>query len=142
MLQNGASGINLAQISNRSLLMGIDTLCNGNKGTSNKKFLYVVLNIYSKEIKDLTGKTWREVISISLLFMWAKVIDLMMEGEESKWFKQGEIFEILLAKHGIELLAIDWIMMPKKGLDCFITFKSSQVAVRHSSSETMLLIIS
>ena len=74
--------------------------------------------------------------------MWAKVIDLMMEGEESKWFKQGEIFEILLAKHGIELLAIDWIMMPKKGLDCFITFKSSQVAVRHSSSETMLLIIS
>ena len=40
-------------------------------------------------MKELTGKDWREVIGQSLLFMWAKAIDLIMHGEKSKWFDQG-----------------------------------------------------
>jgi len=42
-----------------------------------------------QEVKELTGKDWREVIGQSLLFMWAKAIDLIMHGEDSKWFDQG-----------------------------------------------------
>ena len=56
----------------------------------------VIWHLISKEVKDLTGKDWRVVISQSLLFMWAKAIDLMLEGEESKWFDQGEICDIFI----------------------------------------------
>ena len=57
---------------------------------------YVFWNLNSKEVKELTGKDWREVISQSLLFMWAKAIDLMLAGEQSKWFDQGEICDIFI----------------------------------------------
>lgn len=42
-------------------------------------------------IREITGRTWREVLGHALLFLWAKVLDFWLKKDykDSKWIKQG-----------------------------------------------------
>ena len=49
--------------------------------------------MYIQKIRAITGRTWREVIGQSLLFMWPLALDLWLEEDkndkECKWWTEG-----------------------------------------------------
>ena len=45
---------------------------------------------FVKEIREITGKNWREVIGQAMIFMWPRVIEGWLKDKpEHKWFKEG-----------------------------------------------------